>query len=645
MKLISPFILLILVCSVTLFADSVWEGTSTLGSYGEFPERGNYGASNSFERNTVIEVNNLDNGNSTTLIIVDRLEQPGIFLLLSKDAAAELGVVQGQLAQVRASLALPQGAIRAFPDDLPFSPDPDVNPAAALVASTDGARQQVAAETTDPETTDPETTDPETTDPETVEPEQVQDPGPAIGDVPPADPDSVDTLENTTPTEEPSPPLEEPEPARVTDLASASDASPVEPRLVVDTPPDPEVEETGAPWISDLMPMPQLDDTERFVLLTQIDEPDTSNIVFDEHPEEDIRFSLLEKPTEEEVETLELILPPEPVFEEKLYMVEDPEPEEILIVSDIQAPLNEPIVNGSVDLAQIDEPLVLEPSVAISSESTDPTIIAIEDREPSLLETQIAFVSADEPQIFVAEEVESDALRVLALAEPDAADDTEDTLPLPDEPVFVALEDQPVAHDIMQVSEITQPADIETEDSLRVASATIAEPAVREKEPEIETKVVVVEPTVEEETDDNPRVINGKVPTLPVIEGVVLSLEPAEPKPPEPIVRQASEERAEVKTPETVVISGAEPLAYTRTLSEKAYYLQLGVFAEADSARRLSDDLSETYPITVFLSDAAGNPTYKVMVGPLNQDESGALLFAFRTRGFKDAFIRRGNVR
>jgi hypothetical protein len=58
----------------------------------------------------------------------------------------------------------------------------------------------------------------------------------------------------------------------------------------------------------------------------------------------------------------------------------------------------------------------------------------------------------------------------------------------------------------------------------------------------------------------------------------------------------------------------------------------------------LSDELSGTYPITVFSAVDSGTARqYKVMVGPLNQDESGVLLAIFRARGYRDAFIRRGD--
>ena len=59
---------------------------------------------------------------------------------------------------------------------------------------------------------------------------------------------------------------------------------------------------------------------------------------------------------------------------------------------------------------------------------------------------------------------------------------------------------------------------------------------------------------------------------------------------------------------------------------------------------KIGDNLAETYPVTVYLSESADRPIYKVLLGPLNQDESGALLYQFRTKGYPDAFVRKGMV-
>ncbi len=114
MKPYIPFFLILLLMVGPLIAESTWEGTTTASRYGEFPDSGNYGASNSFSRNTIITVTNLVNGQSTTVIIVDRLDDPGLFLLLSRDAAVELGVSQAEIVQVRARLEQPRGASSAF---------------------------------------------------------------------------------------------------------------------------------------------------------------------------------------------------------------------------------------------------------------------------------------------------------------------------------------------------------------------------------------------------------------------------------------------------------------------------------------------------------------------------------------------------
>ena len=47
-------------------AQSVWTGIATVSRYGDFPTTGNYAASNSFQKNTLVEVTNLENGRRTT---------------------------------------------------------------------------------------------------------------------------------------------------------------------------------------------------------------------------------------------------------------------------------------------------------------------------------------------------------------------------------------------------------------------------------------------------------------------------------------------------------------------------------------------------------------------------------------------------
>ena len=113
-----------------LYAQSEWEGTTAMGRYGEFPNSGYYGASDSFPRNTLVKVENLETGTTVPVLIVDRLDDPGLFLLLSREAAEELGIRDDQVVRTKVSLADNRGRLDRVDGDRPFSPDPDVNPAA-----------------------------------------------------------------------------------------------------------------------------------------------------------------------------------------------------------------------------------------------------------------------------------------------------------------------------------------------------------------------------------------------------------------------------------------------------------------------------------------------------------------------------------
>lgn len=139
MKFRFTIFLLCAVVLVPLSAQYEWEGNAVVGSYGEFPREGNYAASNTFPRNTVVVVTNVNTGAQTELIVTRRLDEPGIFMLLSEDAGNELEIRGDRPVRVRARPSYGNGVTAVSPSqDLPYSPDPDINPAA-------GARDPNAA--------------------------------------------------------------------------------------------------------------------------------------------------------------------------------------------------------------------------------------------------------------------------------------------------------------------------------------------------------------------------------------------------------------------------------------------------------------------------------------------------------------------
>ena len=120
----------------TLFPGaSAWEGSAMMSAYGEFPDSGYYAACNSFPRNTAVEVVNLENGKTVTVIVTKGLDNPGIFLLLSPEAAKVISMEPGTVSRVRVSA--PRNIIDASSSGSGSAGDPDFNP--SLLASRSGA--------------------------------------------------------------------------------------------------------------------------------------------------------------------------------------------------------------------------------------------------------------------------------------------------------------------------------------------------------------------------------------------------------------------------------------------------------------------------------------------------------------------------
>lgn len=127
-------VLCIALLATSLSGASAWEGSAMMSAYGEFPDSGYYAACNSFPRNTAVEVVNLENGKSVTVIVTKGLENPGIFLLLSPEAAKALSMEPGSLSRVRVSA--PRNIAETPPAGSGPGVDPDFNP--SLLASRAG---------------------------------------------------------------------------------------------------------------------------------------------------------------------------------------------------------------------------------------------------------------------------------------------------------------------------------------------------------------------------------------------------------------------------------------------------------------------------------------------------------------------------
>lgn len=134
----------------------------------------------------------------------------------------------------------------------------------------------------------------------------------------------------------------------------------------------------------------------------------------------------------------------------------------------------------------------------------------------------------------------------------------------------------------------------------------------------------------------------------PPPEDAVLALEPADFRSPE------SEPEPTVPEPESEpepVVAEREPaplperpaLPIVEELEDEQFYLQIGAYGDPATAEVTVNALAATYPMSVIPIDRGAQTIYRVLVGPVNRDETGTLLLFLRARGYADAFLRSGN--
>jgi len=108
-----------------------WEGLAAVSTEGEFPSMGYYGASDAFPRNSIVRVTNQENGNSIKLVVVKELNDSNLFIVVSEEAGTELSIGKKEAVKVSVTPVSVSGWGAVSPtEDLPYHPDPDINPSA-----------------------------------------------------------------------------------------------------------------------------------------------------------------------------------------------------------------------------------------------------------------------------------------------------------------------------------------------------------------------------------------------------------------------------------------------------------------------------------------------------------------------------------
>jgi len=95
------FYICVIAAFFTLQGSSPWEGAAAVAPSGELPEDGFYVATNSFPRNTVVDITNIESGKSTRAIVSNTINSPGLLAVVSKQAADLIGMKEGSISRIR----------------------------------------------------------------------------------------------------------------------------------------------------------------------------------------------------------------------------------------------------------------------------------------------------------------------------------------------------------------------------------------------------------------------------------------------------------------------------------------------------------------------------------------------------------------
>jgi hypothetical protein len=84
----------------------------------------------------------------------------------------------------------------------------------------------------------------------------------------------------------------------------------------------------------------------------------------------------------------------------------------------------------------------------------------------------------------------------------------------------------------------------------------------------------------------------------------------------------------------------SDALPRVQSLEKGKYYLQLGIFNGKEELDQQINGIKKNYPLVIQSGVFNGDKEFKLMVGPMNEGESNAVLLRFKRDGFKNAFIR-----
>jgi len=109
---------------ILLQGSSPWEGAAATAPEGVLPQTGYYAATNSFPKNTVVDITNIETNKSIRVIVAGGLNSPGLLAVVSREAAEIIGMKAGSISRIRmvqpsdpiAYLRFTESMATGFPD-------------------------------------------------------------------------------------------------------------------------------------------------------------------------------------------------------------------------------------------------------------------------------------------------------------------------------------------------------------------------------------------------------------------------------------------------------------------------------------------------------------------------------------------------
>jgi len=621
------------------------------GTVGDFPSSGYYAACNSFARNTTIEVTNLENGRTATVIVTRGLESSGVFMMLSAEAATALGIQPGRLARIRATE--PRSAIELAPAAKGGSSfDPDMNPRLLAAEELKRLGYELAPEMPAAVSATPQSAAPQpvavVVAPKPIEvpaaaaakPVEPAKPAPIGRDVPPAP--SVVSV--------PVSPVAEPAPRGAERPESVASIKPRPVRTIV----LPQLPEPSTPT--------QTVAAATSSSPTTATTPEVVGQVLPVPDETPIRVAASSIPRKLEPPALmpEVAArgPRAPVGTALSMALIDPEPASNAPASAqaLAYSRSVPTMSGNGAAAALADPAITTSEHADAYSRVAPPLVS------SDMGAELAWpeLEADEmPEIVLshlAEPVPSIPQTSLAEGELVLSDSEGPAAVALETPVYGAAETAVELADAEAAPE--EVPQVVTSPGLNPGGGTTAV-GLAEAEAKGQEKPVAVSPgpTMPVDSAGSTKLADAaehKPETAPIAgqpapqpapavaletpKDYVVTIEPTTPKP--PVVAVAPTSPASPAVTQAVVPSSA--VIITSPLEKGRYYIQIGAYASEAAARDAALALGKKFAILVQKINEKGKDTWRVFVGPLSRDESGVALVKVRSMGFKDAFVKSG---